>query len=37
MSEEVRQRAGAGLVQGFVDCDLRSIRGRQLLVHVFAI
>ncbi len=36
MSEEVRQRAGTELVQGFVDCDLRAIRGRQILVHVFA-
>lgn len=36
MSEEVRQRAGAELTEGFVDCDLRAVRGRQVLVHVFA-
>ena len=37
MSEEVRQRAGSELAHGFVDCDLRAIRGRQQLVHVFAL
>ncbi|MBC8009909.1 MAG: HAMP domain-containing protein, partial [Burkholderiales bacterium] len=37
MSEDVRQRAGEALSQGFVDCDLRAIRGRNLLVHVFAL
>ena len=36
MSEEVRQRASAELAEGFVDCDLRAVRGRQVLVHVFA-
>lgn len=36
MSDETRLRAGAELAQGFVDCDLRAIRGRQNLVHVYA-
>lgn len=36
MSEAVRQRASAELGQDFVDCDMRSIRGRHVLVRVFA-
>lgn len=35
-SEEVRQRVSADLVTDFVDCDLRSIRGRHTLVRIFA-
>ncbi len=35
-SDEVRQRVSADLVADFVDCDLRSIRGRQALVRIFA-
>lgn len=37
MSAEVRQRAGAELAEGFVDCDLRAVRGRQTLTHVYAL
>lgn len=36
ISEAVRQRASAELATDFVDCDLRSIRGRHVLVRVFA-
>ncbi len=35
-SEEVRQRVSSDLTTDFVDCDLRSIRGRHILVRVFA-
>lgn len=36
MSDETRQRAAPELTADFVDCDLRSVRGRQTLVRVFA-
>lgn len=36
ISEQVKQRAAAATGEGFVDCDLRPLRGRLLGVHVFA-
>jgi adenylate cyclase len=36
ISEAVRQRASAELGYDFVDCDLRPIRGRHVLLRVFA-
>lgn len=37
ISEQVKQRAAATSSEGFIDCDLRSLRGRLVGVHVFAI
>lgn len=36
ITEQVKQRASASSCEGFVDCDLRPLRGRLLGVHVFA-
>lgn len=35
LSDEVRQRAEANSLLGFIDYDLRAIRGRQMLVRVY--
>lgn len=37
LSEDVRQRCPNDLVQDLVDCDLRSVRGRQTLLRVHAL
>lgn len=37
ISDQVKQRASAASAQGFVDCDLRPLRGRLVGVHVFAL
>ena len=36
ISEQVRQRTAPASTEGFVDCDLRPLRGRIVGVHVFA-
>lgn len=36
ISDQVKNRASAGTLDGFVDCDLRPLRGRLVGVHVFA-
>ena len=36
ISEQVKQRIAAKTSEGFVDCDLRPLRGRLVGVHVFA-
>jgi adenylate cyclase len=37
ISEQLKQRAAASSAEGFIDCDLRPLRGRLVGVHVFAI
>lgn len=37
ISEQVKQRASAASSEGFIDCDLRALRGRVVGVHVFAL
>jgi adenylate cyclase len=37
ISAQVKQRASAEAAEGFVDCDLRALRGRLVGVHVFAV